>query len=263
MPIFNCNKISILLPSIEKPSFLLYNRLGYINILKEVHMIHKILNTIGLGILGIDPMTAIIVLSMGLKKDQKIKISAFVISFALFSILFGTIVSYIFGATAIDYLKSIIPKDDSIIWSIIELIILIIILPWLFKRIYGQKSKKEEEKDISGSIFSYILAGIIFAITSFTDPTYYATIILGSETNNLFLIILLITIWFLISQFMTIIVYIANELNFLNKIVNFVDKFKTKYQKTFNNIFNVILILIAIILIIDLGYCLIIGKYLF
>ena len=31
-------------------------------------MIHKIISTIGLGILGIDPITAIVVLSMGIKK---------------------------------------------------------------------------------------------------------------------------------------------------------------------------------------------------
>jgi len=37
-------------------------------------MVHKIISSIGLGILGIDPMTAIVVLSMGLKKDEKTKI---------------------------------------------------------------------------------------------------------------------------------------------------------------------------------------------
>jgi len=226
-------------------------------------MVHKIISSIGLGILGIDPMTAIVVLSMGLKKDEKTKISAFTLSFALFSILFGALVSVLFGATAIDYIKSIIPSDDSFIWAVLELSVLVIILLWVFKRMFVKKQKDEKEKSINGSIFSYIFAGIAFALTSFTDPTYYATIILGSETKNFILTTLLISIWFLVSQFMTVTVYIANELNFLNKIVDFVEKFKKKYKKTFNVIFNVILISIATILIIDLGYYLIVGKYLF
>lgn len=226
-------------------------------------MIHKIISTLGLGVLGIDPMTAIVVLSMGLKKDKKTKISAFVLSFALFSILFGTIISTIFGATAIDYIKSVIPNDDSFIWAVLEMIVLIIILLWIFKRICGKKSKEEKEKNITGSLFSYIIAGIIFALTSFTDPTYYATILLAGETKNIVFSFLLITIWFLVSQFMTVIVYIANEFNFLNKIVDFIEKFKSKYKKSFSTIFNVILILIALILILDLGYYLIVGKYLF
>ena len=44
-------------------------------------MVHKIISTIGLGILGIDPITAVYMISMGLRKDSKSKISLFWFSF--------------------------------------------------------------------------------------------------------------------------------------------------------------------------------------
>lgn len=40
-------------------------------------MIHKILSTFGLGILGIDPITAVYLLSMGLRNEKKTKVTLF------------------------------------------------------------------------------------------------------------------------------------------------------------------------------------------
>ena len=50
-------------------------------------MIHKILSTFGLGILGIDPITAVYLLSMGLRNEKKTKITLFFLSFAGFRFL--------------------------------------------------------------------------------------------------------------------------------------------------------------------------------
>ena len=52
-------------------------------------MIHNMLSTFGLGILGIDPITAVYLLSMGLRNEKKTKITLFFLSFAGFSIFVG------------------------------------------------------------------------------------------------------------------------------------------------------------------------------
>lgn len=227
-------------------------------------MIHKIISAMGLGVLGIDPVTAIFILSMGLRKDKKIKITSFFLSFSLFSILFGAIISSIFGASVFDFINNLIPTDDSDIWVFIEIGILIIILLWIFKRIFIKgKNEKKEEKQINGGIIKYITTGFIFALTCFTDPTYYAVIVIGSDTKNFLIITLLIAIWFFISQFMTVIAYLSVEFNFINKLTNKIDKFKNKYQKVFSLCFNIILIVIALFLLIDLILYLCLGKYLF
>jgi len=227
-------------------------------------MIHKIISTFGLGILGMDPMTAILILSMNLRNDKKIKISAFTFVFAFFSIIFGALIGTIFGVTAIDYIKSLIPGDDSKFWLILELIVLIIILLWVFKRIFIKEKKDEKEENvISGSIIEYGVAGFLFALTCFTDPTYYAVILTACETKSFLLSLLLLTIWFVVSQWMTIVVYVAGEFNFLDKIVKLKDKIVSKYSKKFNIIFNIILVIIALLLILDIGTYMVIGKYLF
>lgn len=227
-------------------------------------MIHKIISTMGLGVLGIDPITAIFILSMELRKDKKIKITSFFLSFTLFSILFGAIISSIFGASVFDFINSLIPADDSQIWLFIEIGILIIIVLWVFKRIFIKTSEKKKDKQqISGGIIKYITTGFVFALTCFTDPTYYAVIVLGSETKNFLIITLLIAIWFFVSQFMTIIAYMSIEFNFINRLTDIIERFKNKYQRIFSICFNVILIIIALLLLVDLLFYLCLGKYLF
>lgn len=228
-------------------------------------MIHKIINTIGLGILGIDPITAIFVLSMGIKKDRKIKITSFVLSFMLFSVFIGVAISVVFGTTAVEFMKNVTPNDSSPFWAIFEITISIIILFWIFKRYFNKtKEKKDkEEKRIEGTMVKYITTGFVFALTSFTDPTYYAVILLGSETNNFILATLLITIWFLVSQIATLIIYIANELNLLTKVVELIEKIKSKNKNILNNIIYCILVIIAIGLIVDSCFYLFTGTYLF
>ena len=46
-------------------------------------MLHKLLNTVGLGVLGIDPITAVYLLSMSLRKEKNSKITLFFLSFAV------------------------------------------------------------------------------------------------------------------------------------------------------------------------------------
>ena len=79
-------------------------------------MIHKLFSNFGLGILGIDPITAVYLLSMGLRREKKMKISLFFLSFAGFSIVIGTSMAAILGTAAVDVFKNIMPEDESPFW---------------------------------------------------------------------------------------------------------------------------------------------------
>jgi len=132
------------------------------------------------------------------------------------------------------------------------------------KLLTKDKPKKEkEQKVISGNWLQYITTGFVFAIASFTDPTFYAVILMGGETGNILAATLLLTIWFAVSQFMAVIVYIANELNLLDSVVIFVDKFKQKNLKAVSHALHILLLIIAAALILDSGYYLLTGIYLF
>ena len=100
-------------------------------------MIHKAISTIGLGVLGIDPFTAVYLLSMGLRKEKKSNITFFFLSYAGFSILIGAVLSAIFGTAAVDILKSIVPEDNSPFWAVLEFAVSVFILVWVLRRLFS------------------------------------------------------------------------------------------------------------------------------
>lgn len=110
-------------------------------------MIHKLLSAFGLGVLGVDPFTAVYLLSMGLRREKKTKITLFFLSFAGFSVGIGASIAAIFGAAAADIFKSIMPGDESPFWAVLNFVISIFILIWMLrKRFAAPKGKKKEEK---------------------------------------------------------------------------------------------------------------------
>lgn len=227
-------------------------------------MVHKIISTIGLGILGIDPITAVYMISMGLRKDSKSKISLFWFSFMGFSILIGAVLATIFGVSAVEILQNLTPEADSPLWAVLQFVLSLIVVIFVIRKIfYKTKKADENRKIVEGSVFKYLFTGFVFSITCFTDPTYYAVILLGGESNNFLSAILLLTIWFLVSQFMAVIVYIVNQMNLLKKLVKWVDRLKEKGLKTFVHVCYIILLVVAFGLLLDSGYYLVAGKYLF
>lgn len=228
-------------------------------------MIHKVFSTIGLGILGVDPFTAVYLLSMGLRKEKKSNIAFFFLPYAGFSVLIGAVLSAIFGTAAVDILKSIVPGDNSPFWAVLEFAVSVFILVWVLRRLFSVNKKKEEteKKAVNGNWIKYLSTGVVFAISCFTDPTYYAVILLGGETGNFLTATLLLTIWFVVSQFMALIVYTANSLNLLDKLVAFADKLKEKKIKPITYTLYAVLVIIAIVLLVDTGFYLFDGRYLF
>lgn len=232
-------------------------------------MIHKVISTIGLGILGVDPFTAVYLLSMGLRKEKKSNIAFFFLSYAGFSVLIGAVLSAIFGTAAVDILKSMVPGNNSPFWAVLEFAVSVFILVWVLRRLFSVSKKKEEteKKAVNGTWIKYLSAGVVFAISCFTDPTYYAVILLGGETGNFLTVTLLLTIWFVVSQFMALIIYTANSLNLLEKLVVFVDKLKEKKKKIkikpITYALYAVLVIIAIVLLVDTGFYLFDGRYLF
>ena len=135
----------------------------------------------------------------------------------------------------------------------------------MLRRLFSISKKKEqtEKQTVNDTWIKYLSTGVIFAISCFTDPTYYAVILLGGETGNFLTAALLLTIWFVVSQFMALIVYVANGLNLLDQLVASVDKLKAKHGKPITYTICTVLVIIAVILLIDTGFYLFDGRYLF
>lgn len=157
--------------------------------------------------------------------------------------------------------------DNSPFWAVLEFAVSVFILVWVLRRLFSVSEKKEEteKKAVNGTWIKYLSTGVVFAISCFTDPTYYAVILLGGETGNFLTATLLLTIWFVVSQFMALIVYTANSLNLLDKLVAFVDKLKEEKIKIkpITYALYAVLVIIAIVLLVDTGFYLFDGRYVF
>ncbi len=140
---------------------------------------------------------------MGLRKEKKSNIALFFLSYAGFSVLTGAVLSALFGAAAVDLLKSMVPGDDSPFWAILEFAVSVFILVWVLRKIFRVGKKKEKA---------------------------------GKK---------------------------AVGLNLLEKLVAFVDKVKEKRLKSITRILYAVFVIIAIALLVDTGFYLFCGRYLF
>lgn len=227
-------------------------------------MIHRIVSAFGLGVVGIDPITAFYILSMGLRKEKKANMASFMLSFVFFSVVPGAALSVLFGTKAVNLIKSVLPSDESPFWAYLEFAVSLVILMWVIKR-FVKKDKKQADKTsiTSGSALKYAVTGFGFAIAAYTDPTYYAVMLLGGEAANFLSAVILLAIWLFISQSPAMIVYSAVELTCLGKLVELIDKAKNSRLMRSKHVFYILLIIITALLIADSGAYLFNGNYLF
>lgn len=228
-------------------------------------MLHTIISTAGLGVLGIDPFTAAYMIAMGLRREKKGKIALFFFSFAGFSILIGAVLAAVFGTAAADIIRRLTPPDNSPLWAVLEFAGSVFILAWVFWKKFKKTEREESErKKLEGaSSLKYLATGFLFAVSCFSDPTYYAVILLGGESGSFLTATFLLTVWFAVSQVMSLVVYIAILLNVTEKLAAFVDRHKGEATEKIKKVFYVLLVLVSIGLMTDTGYYLFTGNYLF
>ena len=222
------------------------------------------LNTIGLGVLGIDPITAVYMMSMGLRGERKSRITWFFLSFAIFTILVGTVLAASMGAAAADYLQSVLPDGGSRFWAIAELAVSVVILLWVARRVFaGPKREKKQPREAGrGGALGHIAVGFVFAITSFSDPTFYAVMLIGGESRSVVTAALLLALWFVVSQCLAMVVYAAIQYNRLDALAARLDEWKARNLTMFNRALHGALIALATLLAVDASAYVFTGAYL-
>lgn len=216
-----------------------------------VDTMQALLSIIGLGFLGIDPIAAILAASAMAAHAQKHKILLFTLSFLLGTTLMGVLLSLL-GQNAIDYIQSFIPSDISPLWSILNLTVIAAIIVWLlirFLRRNAPKKPDKKRKSLVGGSWQFIAAGLLFALSSLTDPTFYAVIVIAAGTHNVFAMAGLHLLWISISQLPLLIVVTAYYLNAHKNLLVYVDKaWKAHKQKAMLMLYAAAIILALVLL---------------
>ena len=224
-----------------------------------------------LGLAGIDPTGALVIITALTKKVNKNKISLFVITAIIATLLVGLVG----GNFIINNFANIIAKLfnylPEYIYMILEFIIGIILLIWFIERIIPKdkiKIKKESffTKSIKKGLF---FVGIIFAITAPLDPSFLAIITLVGHNNNIIENILSILSWVLISQLPMIIIYITVILNKDKKLINYlqnnklINRRKDQIKKVLNITLSIIILLSSVLSITESIYYFFTNNWLF
>jgi cytochrome c biogenesis protein CcdA len=221
---------------------------------------------ITLGLLGIDPLGAAVASSAVAAGIKKHKVLLFGLSYFFATAVIGVTLSFL-GKEVAEYFHSLISIDLRLVRALLNIAIAIVVFSWLFIRFikHGKsKSEKTPKKNSSlGKNWQAVVLGLIFAVSSFTDPTFYAVIMLAAESNNVFSIIWIHLLWIFVSQLPLVAVIIAYYTNTHEIIINGSLKLWHKYKNILKIVFYVVAALACLLLLTDSAQYFITGEFLF
>ena len=227
-----------------------------------------LLTTIGLGVAGIDPFAAVALLAAIMAGASRRKVLVFFASMFVFTVAIGVILS-IAGDSVIYAITDILPSDNNPAWMYVNLMIIAALGGWLAYRWHRhvrprpQRNNRTKRK-LGGSIWSFAIAGIIYSfIGAFSDVTFYATVAVAAQAGNIFAIIGLHILWFVLGQFMLIALVVAYLMGAHKKLVHQSDLFWQKHKHRMPLLLYSAAGLAIVILLVDIVLFLVNGKYLF
>lgn len=224
-----------------------------------------LISIVGLGLLGADPLAALLVAAAVMAGVKKYKILCFTISFLLGTVLLGVFFSVI-GQGAVAHLQTLIPNEISPVWAALNLIIIGVIIAWLAVRFKNRKKPKERKryrKPLLGSVWHFIAVGILLALSAPADPTFYAVIVLAAQAQNILEMAGLHLLWISVSQIPLIAVVIAYYLNTHTSFLRRTNKLWGEYKQKAMVFLYTSAILLALGLLANTAVYLITGSYLF
>lgn len=222
-------------------------------------MLSTLLQSIGLGIAGIDPLGAVLLMTAIQAGIDRSKIIALILSTFLTTVIFGVVIALV-GQQVV---ASIIPSAESAIWAYLELAVAAVIGYWLFLKWSGPPKAKQEKKQqaIDGDVWAYLLAGAAFSITSVLDPTFLAVAVVVADTKSMWISISAFTLWILISQFMLFGLFVAYLFGIHQRLIDQTQGLWEKYKRLFRQLLHVAAILAILLLVLDASYYFVNGIY--
>lgn len=226
-------------------------------------MLDALLTAVGLGIAGIDPLGALLLMTAIAAKLSRSKLIFFNITVLLSAVIAGTIVSLV-GAGFIASIKDVLPVSTSRVWVIVNLIVAAAILIWIVRRKLTKNRPKTQKprNKLSGSNYTIAATGLLFGAGSVLDPTFLANISLAAQSESLVTIVAMHTIWILVSQIMLFGLFAAYLQGRHESVIGYTRRQYGKHKSLLQNILYLTAIAVCILLVSDSVSYLASGKYL-
>ncbi len=220
-----------------------------------------------LGLAGIDPTGAVVIiaaLAMGIKK-RKVVLFALTVFFC--TVLTGLIASNFIVGISVEFIASFFNYIPDYIYMILMFVVGLILIKWFVERTFFKEKKMNSEKKKESIFTRYIrkglfFVGILFSVTAVLDPSFLALITLVGQSENIIYNLLANVSWILISQLPMFILLVAVIFNKHEKMIAYL-KNKIATGKRVEMIKKILYITLSVVILVAGLYSLTEAVYYF
>ena len=165
----------------------------------------------------------------------------------------GTIATLLFGDST-ELIAQTLKQLPSAVWVMVEMVAGTLLIGWAITRIHAQPSpehKPENSRIIKWLKRSIILGGVLYALSSFTDPSLLALIAFTSRGHSLPIIIITQIIWLLVSQGLFFILTLAVARNTHAPLITWFERARKRHGVLIRHIITGIIITCGVMLCAD------------
>lgn len=227
-------------------------------------MVELLLALLGLGIAGLDPLGALIVAAALAAGSTRRAVSAFLVASTVTTVAVGGLLGRAIEPL-LSSLGNLLNFPDAV-WVAIN-ILLVAVLVWALARFWrrqdrADRSDSEPKRRAAGlSTWSLAGAGVLFGLSMLTDPTYYAIIALGTRVEGWLVPVLVVALWYLISQSPLFVVVASSFLGLHEQVAARLQDFWARSKPYVSWIIKVAILLAVVVLVADTLHFFIRGEF--
>ncbi len=222
-----------------------------------------LLQVVGLGLAGIDPLGAALLVGAIAAGAGRTKVFAFAASVFITSVVAGTAMA-VLGNRLLENVDDAVPSASSPVWAYLEVVVAAVIVVWLIRRRApaDEDAAPKTQRNISRSTAAMVTAGAAFTVTSALDPTFLATFAVVGPSGSVVTALLSFTIWTLISQVLLFSLVVAFNFGAHERALDAARRWWERRKTLFTALLQAAGVIVVIALLIDASYFFATGKYL-
>ncbi len=227
----------------------LVGRIGFEN---QVFLVRQAV-VIGIGIAGLDPFGAVLLVSAITAGAGRTKVFTFAASVLTTSVLTGTALALagnrMFESSGAD------TSSSSPAWAYLEMGTALLIAVWLARGLMPSGTEPAPpRRDIAQSTPAIAAAGAAFTLTSVLDPTFLATAAVVGPSGNIVVALLSFALWTLISQILLFSLVAAFNFGAHERAVDATRRWWQRHEMLLTTLLKIAGLLVVIALLVDAGY---------
>lgn len=221
-----------------------------------------LVRVIGLGIAGLDPFGAVLLVSAITAGAGRTKVFAFATSVFATSVLTGTAMA-ILGNRLFEG-SDANTSSSSPAWAYLEVGTALFIVLWLARGLRSTDDQAApQRRNIAESTPAIAAAGAAFTVTSVLDPTFLATAAVAGQSGSIVTALLSFALWTLISQIMLFSLVAAFNFGAHERAVDATRRWWQRHEILLTTLLKIAGMLVVIALLVDAGYYFATDEYIY